>query len=141
MIFGKGERLLFFRFEDGEDFIDAFVQVLSENGLDSLVVISGIGMLRDFKIGWFNMATKQYETEYISAPHELLHVSGNVSLKGSSLFPHLHVALSGPSRSAVGGHLFGGTVCNTTELFAVRTGDLKLIRDASGAATPLEFRK
>jgi len=26
MIFGKGERLLFFRFEDGEDFIDAFVQ-------------------------------------------------------------------------------------------------------------------
>lgn len=141
MIFGKGERVLFFCFEDGEDFIHTLVHTLTENNLDSLVVISGIGMLRDFEIGWYNVSKKQYEKEMISVPHELIHISGNVSSKGGFPFPHLHVALAGPSRSAVGGHLFAGTVCNTTELFAVRTGDLKLIRDASGAATPLEFRK
>lgn len=141
MIFGFEERVVFFRFEDGEDFIHTLVQTLKENNLDSLVVISGIGMLKDFEIGWYNLSKRQYEKEMISVPHELIHISGNVSLKSDFPFPHLHVALAGPSRSAVGGHLLGGTVCNTTELFAVRTGDLKLFRDASGAATPLEFRK
>ncbi|MBN2218858.1 MAG: DUF296 domain-containing protein [Kosmotogaceae bacterium] len=141
MIFGRDESVLLFRFEDGEDFIDVFVRTLSDNGLHSLIVVSGIGMLRDFTIGWFNSVSKQYEKELVTVPHELIHISGNVSLKGGKPFPHLHVTLSGPSRSAVGGHLFGGTVCNTTELFAITTGALKLFRDAGSETSKLEFRK
>lgn len=138
MVFGQEEKLVFFRFDDGEDFLETFKIELQKRELSSLVIIGGIGMLKDFQVGWFNTPLKEYEKEHVSVPHELLSLSGSVSLKGESVYVHLHAALSGPSRSAVGGHLFSGTVCNTLELFALKTGNLKLTRDPSRTISSLD---
>ena len=47
----------------------------------------------------------------------LLHLAGNLSWVEGKPFLHAHVVLGGPDFQALGGHLFGGTVSVTAELF------------------------
>ena len=115
----KGD-LVFVRMDDGEDFFEDLEVVFRETGIRSASVIGAIGMLRDFEIGWFNVEKGEYEREFVSVPHELLSVQGNVSLLDGKPFLHAHVSLAGPSRSVVGGHLFKGVVCNTVEMFLLK---------------------
>ena len=76
-------------------FFDALLGVLKKENIVSAVVLSGIGMLKDFEIGYFNTETKQYETALFEKPCELISLSGNITLKDNEIFPHLHVSLQG----------------------------------------------
>ncbi len=129
--------VLFVRMDDGEDFYETLYGVLKEIGWDSGVVLNAIGMLRDFEIGWFNVQKGEYEKEFVSTPHELVSVQGNVSNKDGQPFAHLHVSLAGPARNLVGGHLFAATVCNTVEMF-IKKLDIKLFRAEGEKFRPLD---
>ncbi len=131
--------LIFIRMDDGENFYNVLNGVLKELGVKSAVVLNGIGMLKDFEIGWFNVEKGQYERERISVPHELVSTSGNVSDRDGEAFAHLHVSLAGPSRSVVGGHLFEATVCNTVEMFLMRL-NMDLYRVPGKTFRPLDVR-
>lgn len=138
MIYREDERILFIRMDDGENFVENLEKVLQEAGVTSGVIISGVGMLRDLEIGWFNVEKMVYEKEQISVPHELVSISGNISLLEGNPFPHMHVSLAGPSRALSGGHLFSGIVCNTVELFILKAPLLELKRAASKGFKALE---
>ena len=129
--------VLFIRMDDGEDFYETLYSVLKEVGWKSGIVLGAIGMLRDFEIGWFNVQKGEYEKEYVSTPHELVSVQGNVSDRDGQAFAHLHVSLAGPSRVLVGGHLFKATACNTVEMFVMKS-DLKLFRAKGDRFRPLD---
>ncbi len=131
-----GEKV-FIRMDDGEDFYETLYGVLNELGWKSGIVLNAIGMLKDFEIGWFNTQKSEYEKEYISVPHELVSVQGNISDKDGEPFAHLHVSLAGPSRSIVGGHLFKATVCNTVEMFILKS-NLNLFRVKGETFRPLD---
>ena len=132
-----GGDILFLRMDDGEDFYEILGKVLKETGWKSAVVLSAIGMLKDFEIGWFNVQKGEYEREVVSIPHELVSVQGNVSDRDGEPFAHLHVSLAGPSRGVIGGHLFGATVCNTVEMF-LRKIEMKLFRASGNVFRPLD---
>ncbi|MDI3472700.1 MAG: uncharacterized protein PWQ20_1054 [Thermotogaceae bacterium] len=127
MIHKFKDGILFIRMDDGEDFFEKLLEVLKEHSISSAVILSGIGMLRNFEIGWFS--GEKYEKEFVKFPSELLSMSGNISLKDSDIFPHIHVVLSDPNKKAFGGHLFSGTVNNTVEMFIMNLENLKLIRE------------
>ena len=139
MKYGMEGDILFIRMDHGEDFYETLNGVLKELGMKSAVVLNGIGMLKEFEIGWFNMDRKEYEREYISVPHELVSMTGNVSDRDGEPFAHLHVALAGPSRSIVGGHLFKATVCNTVEMF-IKKLDMPLYRTPGDTFRALDIR-
>jgi predicted DNA-binding protein with PD1-like motif len=117
MIYKRDASVLFIRLDNGEDFYGTLYAVLKENQVTSGVFLSGIGMLMDFEIGWFNLSTKMYEKESYTEAYELLGLCGNLSVKEGELFAHFHASLSGKDHRVVGGHLFSGTVCNTVECF------------------------
>ncbi len=117
MIYKKDGSVLLTRLDHGEDFYETLYAALKENQVSSGVFLSGIGMLKDFEIGWFNMGTKRYEKESYADAYELLSLCGNLSIKDDELFAHFHASLSGKDHHVIGGHLFGGTVCNTVECF------------------------
>ena len=122
--------ILFIRMEDGENFYEKLYEALDKYSIESGIILSGIGMLRDFTIGWFN--GNEYEKEKISTPHELVSTSGNVSLVDNQIFAHIHAALANPERKLVGGHLFDGIVNNTVELFVKELPDIELYRKQVG---------
>jgi len=110
----RKQQLAALRFDDGDDLFPLFKRTLEEHGIHSAVILSAIGMLRDFTIGW--LGPEGYEKHEFNAPHELLSLSGTVNVKPEGdVFIHPHVALSARNMDALGGHLFSATVHNTLE--------------------------
>ncbi len=121
--------MVVFRFEDGKDVIESLKRVAKEHQIRSGVILSGIGMLRDFGISFYSREKGGYITHKFNEPVELLSLSGNISLRNNEPFFHLHVALAKEDKSAIGGHLKKATVHNTLEGIMVKFSEIKLTRD------------
>jgi len=128
--FGKEGNFIVFRFEDGKDVIESLKRVAKEHQVQSGVILSGIGMLRDFEISFYSREKVNYVTHKFNEPVELLSFSGNISIRNSENFFHLHVALAREDDSAIGGHLKKATVHNTLEGVVMKLSEIKLTRDS-----------
>ena len=113
------------KLDDGEDVIKALERLVAEHELDSALILSGIGMLRELEIGFFN--GEAYEKKRFDVPMELTAMSGSISTQ-PSLIMHIHVNVAGPDHAVQGGHFFGGTVNVTNELVLYVLSDIHLIR-------------
>lgn len=109
----REDDLLAIRLDDGEDFFPSLREALGN--VSTAVIISAIGMFRDFEIGW--LGPEGYVKQSFCEPFELLSLCGTVNRTAEgSPFVHAHASLSGPDHVAIGGHFFKGTVHNTCEM-------------------------
>jgi hypothetical protein len=114
MVSARGKNCIALRLEDGDDFFPALREAMGE--VSTAAIVSAIGMLRDFELGWHG--PEGYVKKLFREPFELLSITGTINIQADgSPFVHAHASLSGPDYSAVGGHLFHGTVNNTCEIF------------------------
>lgn len=104
------------RLERGEEICGALCSVAEEKGLRA-GSIDGIGALRDIDLGYFDLATKEYEHFQLSDSWELLSLNGNIAIRDGVPFPHLHALLGFREGEVRGGHLFSGVVSVTAEIF------------------------
>ncbi|MGC9139971.1 PPC domain-containing DNA-binding protein, partial [Athalassotoga sp.] len=139
MIFDMKEgNLIFVRFDTNDDFFESLYSVVEKYSMNAGVILSGMGMLKDFEIGWFNTEKDQYEKIKIETPHELVALTGNIARKEGKPFAHIHVALAGPDKKLVGGHLFSAKVNITNEIFIYKIDSMKFERVAYGSFNKLE---
>ena len=113
------------RLHEGEDFFPTLGMALEEVELRHGVILTGVGMLKDFELGWFDHATKGYVKREFAVPHELVAMSGTVAIAEGdepTVMPHVHVALAGPQLALVGGHLWKATVTVLNEISVRRVG-------------------
>jgi predicted DNA-binding protein with PD1-like motif len=96
-------------------------QVGQEYGLQTAVILSGIGMWQDTELGFFRGPATGYEIFRYLEPCELLTLTGNLSRQKSGIHLHLHATLATPNGIAVGGHVHKATVNLTNELFLLET--------------------
>ena len=125
------------RLHEGEDFFPTLLQALERVGLRHGVILTGVGMLKDFELGWFDHATKGYVKRTFEDPHELVAMSGTVAVSAddpATVMPHVHAALAGPDLSLVGGHLWGATVTVLNEISIQRIDRdmVRLLNPATG---------
>lgn len=115
-------------FQHGQDLVDQLRQLCSQldNGIYS--VVSAIGMLSNAELGVWTGS--DYKRKSFSDALEVLSLAGTLN-PGDEPFFHIHAVLGEHDLSAVGGHLFNGTVHNTLEMVLVATG-------VSGARKPTE---
>ncbi len=85
-------------------------------GTGNWLVLGGIGMLRDFELGYFD--GEEYHKRSFAEPYELVTLQGTVVAQGPEGLPiaHLHATLASPDHRCVGGHLFSGVVGVTLEV-------------------------
>ena len=99
------------RLQDGEDLVEA----LRALGQDSALILTGIGMVREVELGYWN--GMEYEVHAYPAPAELLSLQGNLALDNAGQrIVHAHLSLSEQDGSVRGGHLVRATVHNTIEI-------------------------
>jgi len=111
MIEAKSAHEWVVRLQDGEDLMSA----LRALGGGSALILTGIGMLREAELGYWN--GKEYETHAHPLPSELVSLQGNLARdETGTLIVHAHVLLSGQDGSVHGGHLIRAVVHNTLEL-------------------------
>ncbi len=125
MEYGLENNILVAKLDDGEDIFRSLEKIMEEIDHNSAVVLSGIGMLRDFKVGFYDRDTEDYEWQEFTEPKELLSLNGSITEEGSI---HLHVEVGGRNHDVIGGHLDGGKVFNVTELTMVLFEELTLSR-------------
>ena len=118
--------LIFIRLFPGEDIYQALNKACQKHKVKTAVVLSGVGQLKKFKLGYFR-EKGDYAPEEFEKPHELLSLTGSISNQGGDYNFHLHVALGNETKGVVGGHLIKGTVEVTNEIVLLKT-DLAVTR-------------
>ena len=122
----EDNNLIFVRLFPGEDFYESLKKVCKKHNVETAVVLSGLGQLKNFQLGYFK-EKGNYMPQEFQKPHELLALTGNISKQGENYEFHLHASLGNEKKQVVGGHLIKGTVEVTNEIVLLKT-DLKVKR-------------
>jgi len=130
MIYRLDDGMLMVKLEDGENVLEKLKAVVKESGWSSGVILNGVGMLREIKLGYFD--GKGYVVDEFEDPMELVSMQGNISSddKGDIIL-HVHVGLADRSKNMHGGHLLDGIVNNVNEILVMKLERVKLRRRLS----------
>ena len=112
--------LLFIRLFPNETLIDCLIDICKEKDIQTAVVISAIGQLKDITLGYFK-EKGNYCQESFKKTYELIHMSGNIILHHDTYIPHLHVMIGDEQKKVIGGHLFKAIVQVTNEIVLLRS--------------------
>lgn len=111
--------LIFIRLFPNENIYEKLREACIKYSVDTAVVISGIGQLKDFKLGYFK-EKGNYTPEHFKTPHELLSLEGNICKQNGEYKFHLHVVLGNKKKEVIGGHLIEGLVEVTNEIVLLK---------------------
>lgn len=109
------------RLDAGEEIVDALRRFAKEQGIRA-ASFSGIGAVGECELGFFVRETRSYVRRVFTGDHEILALTGNLSVLDGEPFPHAHLILAGDDFVAHGGHLFSGLVTVTCEIHWVTSG-------------------
>jgi len=120
MITKEMKDAIFAQFDDGEDVMECYEKLAAQHKIKSAVILSGIGMVRNAKLGTFvkRSGNWEYEWETVSEPAELVSASGNIMQNpDGKLVVHIHAAIAGKDHIVHGGHLGAAKVCIKNVVF------------------------
>lgn len=100
----------------GEEIV-SFIAAIAKREAVRAASVSGIGVLRNSELGYFDYEKKKYLKKILPDEMELLSLAGNVTVSEGEPFVHCHAVLSGRDFQTAGGHLFRGEVAVTAEVF------------------------
>jgi len=116
-----------------EDVMQSLKTVCRKHNIETAVVITAIGQLKNFTLGYFKEKGNYTPREY-PTPHELLSINGIISREADDYKFHLHATLGNEAKQAIGGHLIRGMVEVTNEIILMKS-NIKVKRkldDATG---------
>ncbi len=129
--------LVMVKLSDGEDVFSNLQDVARIHKIGSGAILFGIGMLKDFEIGFFG--PEGYTKRAYEGRHELLAFHGSIAMRADPKF-HIHVAVAAPDHSVLGGHLFRANACVVNEICLARFNTIKLDRKINPATTLPELQ-
>ena len=113
------------KLDDGQNLFSALGKIMMKHGAESAVILSGIGMLRDFELGYYDGG--KYITKLFNEPMELLSMHGSIAASEESSI-HIHVALADEGHNVIGGHLMKAKVCVLNEIVLQKLDRIELGR-------------
>ncbi|MEM0161013.1 MAG: DNA-binding protein [Thermoplasmata archaeon] len=125
MIYNIENNDIFAKLDKEEEVFESIEKIAEIYKIKGAIIVSGIGMLKNFEIGYFNGT--EYIKEKYEKNHELVSFHGTIAATDPKL--HIHVALAGPDHRLIGGHLFTGTVDPLLELYIVKTTETVFKRE------------
>ena len=112
--------LIFIRLFPDENIFEKLEEACRKYRVNTAIVISGIGQLKNFKLGYFK-EKGDYTPDYFKIPHELLSLEGNIVKQNEKYIFHLHAILGNEKKEVAGGHLIDGMVEVTNEIILLRS--------------------
>jgi len=113
--------LIIARLFTDEDLIQSLKAVCQKHAVETAIVISIIGQIKQFTLGYFD--GQKYLYDDFSEVYELLSVSGMISWspEDNEYKLHLHVIVGNREKQTLGGHLTRGLVQATNEIILLKT--------------------
>ncbi len=104
------------KLERGEELHQMLIAFTSQKLIPS-ACYQGIGSICDIELGYFNMEKNGYSRRSFKGTHELINITGNISIEKGKYFAHSHVVLANEKNETISGHFFKGRVTVTAEIF------------------------
>jgi len=134
---GGGGRIVVARLKSGSDLLEALQEIVSREGIEAGVILSGVGLLGEARLRNCKSLPDEFpitdvNRTYLSfrRPLEILSISGNVSLADDEQLVHAHLSLSyveGDEITVIGGHLIPGcTVHGFAEIMIMELEGIKM---------------
>ena len=119
------------RLDKGEELHDA-IRSLSDHGINTAAITSGIGRIRETVIGFLD-SKGIYQKVRLEEPMELLSMQGNLAPGPDGPFTHIHIVASDDNHVVRGGHLFEAIVEVTAEIHMREFGEDEgtMVREAT----------
>ena len=124
-------RDLLIRLDKGEELHDA-IRSLSDHGINTAAITSGIGRIRETVIGFLD-SEGIYQKVRFEESMELLSMQGNLARGPDGPFTHIHIVASDDNHVVRGGHLFEAIVEVTAEIHMRKFGEDEgtMVREAT----------
>ena len=110
----------------GEELMSALTAYVTEQRITA-GSITGIGAVRDTKLGYYDVETNEYRKHAVPASCEIASFMGNIATVDGAPFIHAHVVLTQSDFSCVSGHCFAATISVTGE-FVIHPRDYEAKR-------------
>ena len=113
--------LIIARLFTGEDLIQSLKEVCRKHEVETAIILSAIGQLKQFTLGYLN-GTIYIWQDYLPT-YELISLSGMISWsrEEKDYQFHLHATVANEKQQAFGGHLAKGIVQNSNEIVILKT--------------------
>lgn len=115
------------KLKDGEDFFESLKEKVHTYELQSGLILSGIGMLRELTLGYF-MGKGRYNKMNVTHPVELTSMQGNIAMAEEGIVFHIHVTGATKEGKVVGGHLISAIVNVVNEIVILKLDRIRLKR-------------
>ena len=124
------------RLEKGSDLVGEIERFCAENAVIAAWV-SAIGAVERATFGYYEQGERRYRELRSDSHHEIVGLTGNVSLRDGRPFLHAHATFADETGATVGGHLLPGIVVFVCEVTIREMADVSLVRvhdEATGLA-------
>ncbi|MEZ5979594.1 MAG: DUF296 domain-containing protein [Planctomycetota bacterium] len=128
MFYREFDESVFVRLDPGDPFVESIERIASLADMRTGFLCSGVGMLSDPVLGFFDVERDDYDVTELRGTFDLNAVHGNVTLREGSPAAHVHVVFNDRRHKLGGGHLIEAKCHITAELLLVRTDGLGLER-------------
>lgn len=123
----SGEELfIVVKLDKGEKLFDSLTEVIEKHEIKSGLILSGIGMLSNVKLGYFS--GEEHNLKTFEKPRELVALHGSITT-GEETVIHLHCALAGENYDVIGGHLMEAEVAVIAEIVIAKLSEIVLGRE------------
>lgn len=95
--------------DQDSDLMESLEKFAIENNIQS-GVFSVIGAVKNSEFGFYDQKEKKYRSMFLEEPAEILHCTGNITLRDGKPFVHAHITLADREGKAYGGHLIRAKV-------------------------------
>lgn len=121
------------RLDQGEDLYQSLEVFVDMHRIQS-GHISGIGMIRELELGYFDVEQAEYERQSYQENMEVLSLSGTITEFNDRPFYHIHGVFGRKDFSTVGGHVMKAICDMTMEIFVLdfETRVEKILEENSG---------
>lgn len=120
-------RIFIGRFEKDSDLLASWDELCRRESILS-GVFSLIGSVSCSRFGYYNQVTHKYIEMQTDERSEIIHCSGNISMKEGEIFVHAHVLFADDKGKCFGGHLLPGTRIFAAEYYLQELKDALLVR-------------
>ena len=114
MEYKRIEDKIVFRLEIGDRLMESAQNISADENI-KLASINGIGACSKIEMGYIDLSIKEYVFKTFEGNMEILHATGNITLKDGEPFPHIHISVADDACKAFGGHLNEATISATFE--------------------------